>query len=122
MTRDVLQGAIDEGASEREIARAFGVTPRTVSRWMVSLGIREPRPVNRLTSQELERARLLSAEGMPLIWIAEDLDRAVPTLAEVVTEREKSISEWKQVWQQIRRSEILRELHSQFHPRNDRIA
>lgn len=117
ITRVALARMLKEGLTSQEMAQALQVTQRSIDRALVGFEFREKRPAKLLTDEELERARLLATEGMPILWIAEDLARSPMTIAKKIPGREQAISEWREVWQYIRRREHLHALHDQFHPR-----
>lgn len=121
-TRVALVKMIEEGLTLNEMAQALQVTTRSIDRALVKHGLRESKPAHLITPEELERAKLLASEGMPLTWIAEDLNRHASTIAKKLDGREKAVSEWREVWQYIRRRERLFELHHEFHPRERQTA
>jgi len=119
VTRDALSSLLEEGLDVRQIAQALRVTRRSVDRALVRYKFRELKPINYLTEDEIARAKALFDEGMPLTWIAEDLHRSDKTLSKQLGMRPALVSQWKEVWQQIRRSEQLLELHRQIAPQKE---
>ena len=99
------------------MAQALRCTQRTIDRALVRYGFREPVVHDTPTPEEIERAHMLAAEGMPLSWIAEDLRRGRDCLAKRVPLDKENVAEWRRVWQEIRRSEVLFSLHHEFYPR-----
>lgn len=83
--------------------------------------ITEPTPAAKrqtgLTPEQLARARVLRAEGMPASWIAEDIGRPRMVLfrAGMTTDR-AALSAWASVWTAIRRSPTLLALHYELAP------
>jgi hypothetical protein len=70
-----------------------------------------------LTESDIERARVLRAEGVPMSWIAEDLDCRRMTLSRAgISEDPEATAEWRSAWSKIRRSDQLYALHAEFAP------
>lgn len=116
-SRAALVEMLEEGLSVSEMAQALRCTTRTIDRALVRYGLREPVVANHLKPHEIERARMLAEEGMPMSWIAEDLNRDRNSLTRQVSPSEENIAEWRRVWQEIRRNETLFALHHDFYPR-----
>lgn len=118
--RDALVEMHSEGLSAVIIAQALGTSARTIHRWELRLNLREPHVADHLTEEEIQRIELLLDEGMPMTWIAEDLHRNPTTLYRVASGKTEHVAEWRAVWQEIRRSETLRDWHDQFFPKEGR--
>lgn len=121
-TREAVVDLHTEGLDANQIAQALGVTRRTVDRYMVEVGLREPRPPRRLSPSEEKRVRALLSEGMPATWVAEDVRQNPTTIAKRFRSDPDNVRAWRQVWQQIRRSEVLYDLHNEFYPRRSRAV
>lgn len=122
VTKAALSELLAEGLSPIEIAQALGVSSRSVYRGLVRHGFREKRPPWALTEDEIARIRVLAAEQMPVVWIAEDIGRATHAVARIVGPDPERDRIWKQEWQYIRRSERMLELNDQIRPKRDRYA
>jgi hypothetical protein len=106
---------VHEGKGRKEIAEELGMHVDTVSRMKSKLvGPRKgPKPMDQSTR---DRIKQLSAEGMPSTWISEDVGYGRSTVIRVSPFGSHNSKEWLTVWQKIRRSEVLLELHREFAP------
>lgn len=97
------------------IAAEVGTTERTVSRWRAKMRLAKPagRP---LTPDERRWVLAAVADGVPLNWIAETLDRNVGTIGRVTSANPESLAAWKSIWGEIRYNDSLVELHREFAP------
>ena len=101
----------------KRIAAEIGVTVRQVQRVKHQLGLTVPIP--RYSSADVERIKILTAEGLPTPWVAEDIGRTYMHVARVaasVPERAENVREWQIAWAQIKNHPELVELHRQFCP------
>lgn len=107
-----------EGVREtRILAAALGVDTRSVRRIIIRLGLDTPRPGN--AHVDRERILALATEGMPATFISEDTGVYYTTIQGMIKDvpgRKEAIAEWNAVWQEIRKSERLLELHYELAP------
>ena len=110
-----------EGRTTKEIADYYGVSPRTVQRALARCGIADEG--KRAAPHAFDAAiGAMMADGLPASWCAEDVPLHVETIRQVargLPGRREAVREWARVWQEIRRSETLFELHRQFAPTRD---
>lgn len=120
VTKTALAELLSEGLSVNDvaaIAQALRVSKRSVGRGLVRHGYREPRPAGRVIGDEMERVRILAAEGMLPTWIGEDVGRSPSRISKVLGPMPERNAEWRSVWQQIRRNPELLKLHNELRPK-----
>lgn len=69
-----------EGATAKQIAEAFGVTARTVSRWRTALNVRHAPPAVPRPESDRHLAWQMIQDGCPLSEVAETLNVSQHTL------------------------------------------
>lgn len=106
-----------EGYSAATIAARLGVTQRTVVRLRRRAQIAQAKAPE-LTPEQRDRIAVLIREGMPATWIAEDVGCARGTITRHALVGATSSSEWRQVWNRIRRNDALLQLHREFAPKS----
>ncbi|WP_156496003.1 helix-turn-helix domain-containing protein [Microbacterium sp. T32] len=109
------------GGRTSEVARHFGVSERTVRRWVVGWGIADAAPTPRLrdgfTPGVLDSLR----HGMPALWAVEGTPHSQKATSDWATaqfpERAVESKEWRRVWPAILHNPTLRALHEEFAPK-----
>lgn len=131
-----LEEAIDEAvrstSTYREAAHALNLaghrtrqgtpwTPAALTKRLTRHGKHSNRAPRVMDARTLERLEQLGREGLPGVWIAEDLQHFSP---DAVRKRLRRLSgrhnfqtEWNAVWGEIAGSERLLELHREFAPK-----
>ncbi|MEO8261647.1 MAG: hypothetical protein ABI566_03670 [Pseudolysinimonas sp.] len=71
-----------------------------------------------VTIDQIERAGMLRAEGMPAPWIAEDLGLPPATIRRIAPADPEGQREWLRSWGRIRAVPALLALHNEFSPAN----
>lgn len=71
--RDRIESIIKSGLNTKEAARALGLSERSVLRWQLRLGLREPKPAPVLEEGWEERAEALLEEGAPYSAVSDIL-------------------------------------------------
>lgn len=107
------------GHAPPSIARRLGVSERTVFRWLNRLagdGWKTMRPV--VSEAQSARALTLLAEGVPAMWVAEEVGIDPRTVRDL---RDRAglprDEEWKRIRLQIQHDPVLFALHKEFDPR-----
>ncbi|MFT4258019.1 hypothetical protein [Microbacterium sp.] len=108
-----------EGVTRLELTIRFGVSERTMQRWLrKELDSGEYRASRPLAPEARARAVVLCRDGVPDGWVAEDVGADPATIRKI--RREEGIPptpEWKIVAQQIRHNSILAGYHADLRPR-----
>lgn len=107
---------ITEQLDNATIAAIHKVSMRTVQRTRERIGKPAHPTPRRYTRQELARARLLADEGLPITWVAEDIERGAVELRKKL--RRGHAPGWLEVWPKIRRNPTLLALHREFAPQS----
>lgn len=103
------------------IAERFGVSARTVRRWIVGWGIDQPRP--RMPYLDGVPPGVIQdlADGMPAGWAIEGTDHNHRSfskwLAKRFPQRSRELREWFAIWPSILHNPTMRALHDEFAPR-----
>jgi hypothetical protein len=106
-------------AGERDVAALaarFGVSTRTIDRWLVDLGARAKR-----ARPDFTRADALLDEGVPASWVAAETGVSYDTLVEHARKRNaearrQAALDWARAWGSIKASPALLELHREIAP------
>lgn len=110
------------GMTRKQVAEHLGVNEKTVDRAFENMRTRVTKPYS---PEEIKRIHALASEGMPVMYIAEDIGRNVQHLAErsdLRSHRPKdAVKEWRHAWGQIKSNPELLELHRQFHPKKEKV-
>lgn len=92
-----------------------GASERHVQRVAVERNLRAKQVGPSL--EKIERARALLEEGMIATWVAEDTGlhyTTVLAIGRTIPARNQMTREWKLIWQQIRKNDLLYALHTEI--------
>jgi DNA-binding CsgD family transcriptional regulator len=112
--REEFRKLLESGATRKDIARQMGMHIDTVSKLKSAMLGRNGKP--KLTLDQIRRMEILTEEGMPSTWVAEDLGCNRSTVTVLTPFGKHNSREWLIVWQKIRQSDELLALHRQFAP------
>ncbi len=109
------------GGRTADVARHFGVSSRTVRRWVVGWGMADPAPRPRFRDSFSPGVLDSLAHGMPAPWAAEGTPHSQKGASDWATaqfpQRTDELKEWRRVWPAILHNPTLRALHDEFAPK-----
>lgn len=110
----------ESGLTIEEIALELHRTAATVKRTLERAGALETahrRSVDEHNAKVVRAQYLRGEEGMPMVWIAEDLGVSEHWVRKNTTSNPEAVTEWKQAWSFIMRHPKVMELHQEIAPR-----
>lgn len=117
VTRDdeIVRLYVEEKKDSSEIGAIIGLNPWSVLRILRGRQV-ETRNHITLTGEQQARMLALRDEGMPALYVAQDLGTSRSVVLRLTPNKEAT-AEWRRVWGHIRPNPVLRGLHEQFFPR-----
>lgn len=117
---EIVRLYVVEKLDSKQIEQQTGVDKKKVLRILTRRGVPRRQSPFRLTEEQIERARVLRAEGMPVVWIAEDLGCSANAVS-LRFQNPEANTEWLRVWAKIRTNPELLALHGLFNPKKSDV-